>query len=111
MRRLSQKRGSMNPMSAPIRSTIGLRRPGNATDTTTIRIGTPTMQAAQITRYSLTLQPEVGAGDLAGEVRAEVALLDDLVELGHGLARLERLAARPPCPEAPAAGFASRPDA
>ena len=91
LRRPSQKRGSMKPTSRPISRTSGLRRAGKATEKATIRSGTPIVVAAQMTRYSLTLSLQVRARDLAGEVGAEVALLDDLVELLHRLAGLERL--------------------
>ena len=56
LRRLSQKRGIQNPMSSPIRRTIGLRRAGNTTEKMTMPTGTPIVTAAQITRYSLTLR-------------------------------------------------------
>ena len=45
--------------------------------------GTPTIEAGPDGEELARLELEVGAGEVAGEVRAEVALLDDLVELGE----------------------------
>ena len=55
-----------------------------------------------MTRNSLDLELEVGAGDVAGEVRPEVALLDDLVELRQGLRSDWSASAMPPWPAAAA---------
>ncbi len=56
LRRPSHSRGSMNPTRAPTSRTNGLPSVGRATESTSITSGTPTMQAAQIMRYSLTLR-------------------------------------------------------
>ena len=101
LRRPSQKRGSMNPISAPTSSTIGLPRVGSTTDSMSITSGTPSVVPAQIDEVLGRLEPQVGAGDLARQVGAEVALLDDLVELVERLARLRCAcgeAARRPMP-------------
>ena len=56
LRRPSQKRGSQKPRSTPPRSTIGLPRAGKMTERTSMMRGTPTIEAAQMRRYSLTLR-------------------------------------------------------
>ena len=84
--------------------------PGSATENTTIRIGTPIDAGGPDHEVLADLEPQVRAGDLAGEVRPEVALLDDLVELGHGRARLERLG-EAALAAAPAAGVSWRVEA
>ena len=91
LRRPSQKRGSMNPISSPTMRNSGLRRVGSTTDSIEHRQRDADRGRGPDDEVLGRLEPQVGAGDLARQVGAEVALLDDLVELGQRLARLERL--------------------
>ena len=79
-------------MNAPTSRTSGLpqRRQERAT-AMNIRAGCRRSTPAQIARNSDGLSLQVGAGDVAGEVRAEVALLDDPVEAGERLALGDQL--------------------
>ena len=104
LRRLSQKRGSMNPTRAPIRSTIGLRRPGTPPRARPSGSGTPTMQAAQITRYSLTFSRRsaraISRARFAPKSRCSTTLLS------WAMAWLDwRASWRPPCPDGAAGGL------
>ena len=56
---------------------------GRNGESTNITTGMPTIEAPQISEELGRLELQVGAGDVAGEVRPEVALLDDLVEAGE----------------------------
>ena len=53
--------------------------------------GTPTIAAGPDEQELGRLELEVGAREVAGQVRAEVALLDDLVEAGERLALGDQL--------------------
>ena len=55
LRRLSQKRGSRKPISAPMTRKIGLPRAGSTTESASMMSGTPSVVPAQIIRYSLGL--------------------------------------------------------
>ena len=50
--------------------------------------GTPTIDPSQMNRYRMASGWQVGARELPREVRAEIAALDDLVEVGERLALL-----------------------
>src|SRR5262245_60466649 len=111
-RRFSQKRGSMNPIRAPMRSTIGLRSAGNTTDSTTIRTGTPIVHATQMTRYSLTFRRRsaraISRARFAPKSRCSTTLFS------WDIAWLDWSASASPCvPPAPPAdvGFSWRPEA
>ena len=84
LRRFSQKRGSKNPRNAPTSSASGLRSAGSAERHDDEQERDADDRADPDREELGRLELQVGPGDVAGEVRPEVALLDDLVELGEG---------------------------
>ncbi len=76
LRRLSQKRGRQKPTTPPMSRKSGLPRVGKKGLSRNMRAGTPSVQPTRIMRLG-GLEHEVRAGQLAGEVGAPVALLDD----------------------------------
>ena len=94
LRRLSQKRGSRNPINAPTSNAIGDPRAGmkklkmNISDRDADDRSEPDEQVLG------RLEAQVGARELAGEVRPEVPPLDDLVQVGERLALGDQVADR-----------------
>ena len=81
LRRLSQNRGSRKPISAPMIRNSGLPERRQTTEKEHQQRDADDRRGPQGEELA-DLELQVGSGDVAGEVRAEVALLDDLVELG-----------------------------
>ena len=96
LRRLSQKRGSRKPTKAPIEQHDRVAQARADDRQRQHHQRDADDRAAPDEEELARLELEVGASDVARQVRAEVALLDDLVEVGQRRALGEQIRRWPP---------------